>query len=253
MSANMPSIVRLGYNGRVLKTKNKDAYFGIHKKIAEFMKTKKICIAFDIKNCELDFVKIEELGSEKPDLKKFNQTKLGRELLKVDEVPIRQGNLGPLKPFKIMMSTQAANILYKKAFWAHGKINKSKNFKLDGQQVANEDSAYLRDKYGEIKKDAAGNPLTKEGIRNSVDSLEDFKKKVLGKGTIWCLCPNEMEKRSLAVTNPDYVEKLKPEEQEKCKLYVSIMKNELDVLFDIPYFRESCDVAMLDKEEQEKQ
>lgn len=220
--------VKLGYGDRVLKTLNKDAYFGIQKDVAKLMIKNKICIAFDIENCELDFVGIDELGKEKPNFKNFNQTEIGKKLLKQDnETPVKGGKLF-LKPFKILMSNKAANFFNsQKIFFAHGKINKSKNFQLDGKKT--DENLFEIDSKGNRRR-----------IVNK--SIDDFRK-ILGKGTVWCLCHPKMEGRSLAATNPDDIKNLTPEEQKKCETYISIMKTELANLNEVPYFKESCDLV----------
>lgn len=205
--------VKLGYGGCVLKTLNKETYIGIHNTVATLMKQNKICIAFDVKNCEFTFVEFDELNNEKPNFPSFKQTALGKKMMqKDDDTPIKSNYLF-LKPFKILMSNKADKFFKtQNIFWAHGKINKSKNFSINDKNT--------------------------EGI-NSIDNLRE----ILGKGTIWCLCPRNMEKRTLAATNPDDIKNLTPEEQEKCKLYVSIMKSELANLNDIKFFKESCELA----------
>ncbi len=202
--------VKLGYGGRVLKTKNKDAYIGIHKEVAKMMKSKKIYIVFDIENNYFNFASEAECSTgEEPKFKNFKET-IGKDLVASDgNTPIKSNNLY-LKPFYIRMSNDAAKVFKgAKVFWAHGKINKSKEFNLDGD-------------------------------------VKDFKgiREILGQGTVWCLCPQSMADRSLAVTNASDLADLTPEEQEKCKLYVSITKSELFPLNDIPYFKESCELAL---------
>ena len=217
--------VKLGYSGCVLKTLNKDAYIGIHKTVAKLIKNNEICIAFDVKNCEFTFVGFDELSGGRPNFPGFKQTAVGKKMMQKDaDTPIKSNYLF-LKPFKILMSSKADKFFKtQNIFWAHGKINKTKNFKLDVLESEN-------------NKDLEGLTST-QNVKN-ISSLRE----VLGKGTIWCLCPREMEKRTLAATNPDDIKDLTPEEQEKCKLYVSIMKSELAKLDDIPYFKESCELS----------
>ena len=217
--------VKLGYSGCVLKTLNKDAYIGIHKTVAKLMKQNNICIAFDVKNCEFNFVELDELNNERPNFPGFKQTAIGKKMMQKDtDTPIKSNYLF-LKPFKILMSSKADKFFKTQSiFWAHGKINKTKNFKSD--ILESENSEGLK------------NLTSTKGVKN-ISSLRE----VLGKGTIWCLCPREMEKRTLAATNPDDIKDLTPEEQEKCKLYVSIMKSELAKLDNIPYFKESCELS----------
>ena len=216
--------VKLGYSGCVLKTLNKDAYIGIHKTVAKLMKNNEICIAFDVKNCEFTFVGFDEL-SGRPNFLDFKQTALGKKMMQKDaDTPIKSNYLF-LKPFKILICSKADQFFKtQNIFFAHGKINKTKNFKSD----------VLESENNEDLKDLTST----KGVKN-ISSLRE----VLGKRTIWCLCPREMEKRTLAATNLDGIKDLTPEEQEKCKLYVSIMKSELAKLDDIPYFKESCELS----------
>ena len=236
--------VKLGYNGCVLKTKNKDAYIGIHKTVAKLMNKNNICIAFDVKNYEFTFVELDELSGGRPDFPGFKQTALGKKLLKKDRDIQIKGNYLSFPPFKILMSSKADNFFKtQNIFWAEGKINKTKNFKLDVLESEN-------------NEDLKGLTSTQD-VKNTKSLSE-----VLGKGTIWCLCPRNMEKRTLAATNPDEVQdliesmekKIKEKEgnlkkedlqklKEDCQSYVSIMKSELAKLDDIPYFKESCELS----------
>lgn len=218
--------VKLGYGGRVLKTQMKDVYLGIHITVAKMMKQNNICIAFDTENCEFTFVAVDELSNEKPNFPSFKQTALGKQLLKkFKDVPMK-GNDLRFRPYKILMSSEAEKFFKNKnVFWAQGKVNKTKNF----------DSNVLE---SENNEDLKGLTSTKD-VKN-IKSLSE----VLAKGTIWCLCPKEMEKRTLAATNPDDVKKLESkEDQKECEVLVSIMKSELAKLDDIPYFKESCELA----------
>lgn len=227
--------VKLGYSGCVLKTKDKDAYIGIHKTVAQLMKNNKICIAFDVKNYEFTFVEFDELNGGRPDFPGFKQTALGKKLLKKDKDVQIKGNYLSFPPFKILMSSKADNFFKtQNIFWAQGKINKTKKFQLDND-IIEQDSG--------IKK-INGKIIEEESNIKGV-SVKKTKSlsEVLRKGTIWCLCPREMEKRTLAATNPDDIKDLTPKEQEKCKLYVSIMKSELAKLDDIDFFKESCELS----------
>ena len=246
--------VKLGYSGRVLKTVDKDAYIGIHKTVAQLMKNNKICIAFDVKNCEFTFVGFDELSGGRPNFPGFKQTALGKKMMQRDaDTPIKSNYLF-LKPFKILMSSKADNFFKtQNIFWAEGKINKTKKFQLDND-IIEQDSG--------IKK-INGKIIEEESNIKGV-SVKKTKSlsEVLGKGTIWCLCPREMEKRTLAATNPDEVQdlienmekkikekedNLKTENLQKlkkdCQSYVSIMKSELAKLDDIKFFKESCELS----------
>lgn len=197
--------VELQFKGCGLKLKTPGAYLGIHKKVAAYMENK-ICVAFDIANNELDFVKIKELGNEKPDFKQFNRDILGKELLQIDNKISMIGGKNPKNflPYKILMSDKASRSLSKVAFWAHGKL--------------------------------------KDVDENKVDSISDLKKQ-LGQITVWCLYPRRMEDNSIAAENPDMLEDFDEEEQKRYTRYFTINSGELAMWEKIPFFKESLELA----------
>jgi hypothetical protein len=98
-----------------------------------------------------------------------------------------------------------------------GKINKLKNFKLDGVE----------------------NNSNLKGVKSPKEDIQ----KILNGKTVWILCPKELEKRTLSATNPESINNLTNEEdKEKCKIYISIIKNELGNLNTIHYFKECLDL-----------
>ncbi len=218
--------VKLGYSGRVLKTKKDGVYLGIHVTVAKMMEQNDICIAFDVNNKEFTFVAKSELSQEKPDFPSFKQTALGKKLMKKDSNVPMKGNYLSLYPYKILMSNEAEKFFKtKNIFWARGKINKTKSF----------DSNVLDSENDENTKGLSN----LKGVKKTRSLSE-----VLSKETIWCLCPKTMEKRTLAATNPEDVKALKSKEQKKeCEILVSIMKSELADLNKIDYFKESCELA----------
>ena len=155
------------------------------------MKKEEICIAFDTKNLEISFCEFDE---KKPRSKLTEKQKeeRERELL---------GNQIFLKPFKILCLDKAEKFFkVKNIGFFCGRVNKLKNFKLDGV----ESNANL------------------EGVKNSKENLDE----ILNGRTVWILATRSIEKRTISSTNPEYKNILTNEDDKrKCEEYVSIMKN----------------------------
>lgn len=223
--------IKYGYGGKVLKAKG-EAYIGIHKDVVKKFMGKaseddkwKMYLVFDIANKFLNFATSDECSKgEEPKFPRFKNTKPGRELLEQDShTPVRS-NFLYLKPFYVRMSVGAALRFQDKVFWAHGKINKSAKFNLPKA------------------KDANGEKIKGEGVSN-------FKslKEILGSSTVWCLCPQELRNRSLAVTNAEELSSLSREERLKCRTYISITKAELFPITQIPFMEECVEIYKNEK------
>lgn len=202
----MSNFVKLGYSGTIIKTL--DSCFCIQKKVAELLKKEQICIGFDKKQLEISFFEVEELKSYSEKRKKQKEEKPSKLL----------DNQLFLKPFKILMQDKAQKLLkVKNICFLNGRINKLKNFKLEGVE----------------------NNANLEGVKNSKENLDE----ILNGRTVWILATKSIEKRTISSTNPEYKNILTNEDDKrKCETYVSIMKNELANLESMDYFKESLEL-----------
>lgn len=202
----MSNFVKLGYSGTIIKTN--DSCFCIQKKVAELFRIDQICIGFDKKQLEISFFEAEELKQYSEKKKKQKEEKPSKLL----------NNQLFLKPFKILMLDKAQKFLkVKNICFFNGRINKLKNFKLEGVE----------------------NNANLEGVKNSKENLDE----ILNGRTVWILATRSIEKRTISSTNPEYKNILTNEDDKrKCETYVSIMKNELANLESMDYFKESLEL-----------
>lgn len=190
---------KLGYNDSIIKAK--DSGFCIHKMTAKLMNQYEIFISFDEKNLEITLF-------GKGDLEK-SQTKEAKDDISFKSKPISCG------PFKIVTLGKAQKFFKNgQISLLKGKINKFKNFKLDGVE-------------------------TNDNLKGVTGKQKENFEEIINGRTVWILSPTDLQKRTLLSTNPESVKNLVNEENRRaCEVEVSIMKNELEKLTNINYFKD---------------
>ena len=199
---------RFGYSGALIKSNN--TCIGIHKQAAEILKQNDVKIGFNEADLSLNFF-------GKKDFTKENLKKLKGEGKENDPVDLIKKNCIVFKPFRFIFDDDAEKI-YKKLnlSFFKGKINKLKQFKLDG-----------------VESDA-----NLVGVKNPKENI----KEILSGKTVWILSDIKLGKRTISSTNPESLNNLTNEERMKCEEYVSIIKNELVDLNSMDYFKESLEL-----------
>lgn len=123
-----------------------------------------------------------------------------------------------MNPFKIFFEDKEAEKIFHNLNLAFllGRINKLKNFNLDGVE----------------------SHVNLEGVKVPKDNMEE----ILRGKSIWILSEAKLRNRTLSSTNPESLNNLTNEDREKCKVFTSIIKNELVDLNTIDYFKKSLEL-----------